>query len=157
MSAITEWEADAVRYFAPECETEDHGKPKYRRWREDGRDYRKANGTLNSASGIPNVVRTLYLRGGMIGAIARKLTLTVRKGVERWSVQRLVEKERSHHLAPWIADRAWYEGEEAHWKKEGGTMTGDEAEAFVVRMLGKEEGSRAIYGVRNMPARNVND
>jgi hypothetical protein len=89
---------------------------------------------------LPVIKRHLYISGEMIVTRLCRMSACRRKGKWTWSVKRV-------HAPPPPAF-AWYGySQEETWKDWERFDDADDARAFCVRMLGRDEGERAFYGL----------
>lgn len=94
------------------------------------------------------VIRSLTLTGEFIYTNMIRVTLT--KG-DKYCAHKLVHK-RAPLFQEHLAGREWAELDVGgEWQRDGKTMDEGECLAFLVRMLGRDEGIRAMRGLQSVP------
>lgn len=94
------------------------------------------------------VIRSLVLTGEFIYTNTIRITLT--KG-DKYCAHKLVNK-RAPLFQEHLAERAWAELDVGgEWQRDGKTMDEEECLEYLIRMLGRHEGERAMRGIQNVP------
>lgn len=97
------------------------------------------------------VIRELVLTGEFIYANMLRVTLTTRAGQERYCAHKLTHKKAPLFQEHLVGHR-WAEIDVGgHWERDGKTMDREECLSYLVRMLGRHEGERALKGIVTVP------